>query len=77
MTENLEEVIGEAKDGKITKREWSNIMRDVRDREDYLSDSEHVRLVELAQRNPLALTKRQYVQCYEAALFEVTGVTRD
>lgn len=75
--ENLDEVIIEAKDGSLTKREWSELMKKIRENQNYLSFKEHDRLASLAQENPRALTKLQYVQCYESALFRATGVTRE
>ena len=75
--ENLDEVLIRAKDGPLTKREWSRLMDEVTKNRNYLSFKEHERLVSLAQTNPQALTKLQYVQCYESALFRSIGVTRD
>ena len=75
---NLDEVVGEFKDGKLTREEYSTIMSQVRDKRDYLTPKEHDRLAELAEEQGIrVLTKYQFVQCYESAIFRATGVTRD
>ena len=79
MPEELEsEVIATFKDGTLTRNEYANIMKDIRKNENYMDIKTYKGLVRLTQAQGLrAITKLEYVQCQEVAIFRATGVTRD
>jgi len=73
-------------DGELTPAESEAIMKDIREKRDFLSGEQYEELVLRDQTyfenyiqgiEPRPITKRQYVQCLEMRLFEATGVTRD
>tara|TARA_Y100000310_G_scaffold272895_1_gene288112 strand:- start:1448 stop:1687 length:240 start_codon:yes stop_codon:yes gene_type:complete len=79
MPKELEpEIIATFKDGILTRGEYTDLMQNIRLNKNYLSIREHERLAKLAEQQGLkSLTKMQYVQCQEIAIFRATGVTRD
>jgi hypothetical protein len=75
--ENLE-TLGEFKDGPLTGSNYSELMREIRRKKDYLDHSDYLSLFEQFEKEgPMAMTKYQFVQCQESAIFEASGVTRD
>ena len=75
---NLDKVIGTFKDGDLTGREYKQLMGSLQQKGGYLPNKEHDRLVALAEQEGIeVLTKYQFVQCRESAIFRMTGVTRE
>ncbi len=77
MEENPETVFGNFADGSLTHGEFREMVKKIKSNRDYLNGRSYEALLQLAdQKGVDALTKYQYVQCYEKSLFDATGVTR-
>jgi len=78
MIEENVDVIGEFRDGSLNKGQFEEIMDSIRTNQDYLDRETYNSLLQSSKQEGVStLTKHQFVQCREYALFEATGVTRD